>query len=420
MNKKTDKQKLYDAVKRAKAAQLRLGALSTAQKNKILADWARSLQKNKNQILKANAKDVKAARAIGYPPAFLDRLVLNETRLGLMAEGLSQVRSLPDPVREVVENYKRGGLKIRRVRIPLGLIAMIYESRPNVTVDAASLCFKSGNACVLRGGSEAFQTNRVLVKILQAGLEKNSCPPEIVTMLPGTDRRSMAYLLAFDGLVDVAIPRGGEKLMQFVKKHAKVPVIRHDKGVCSLFVDASADLEKSVTVVLNAKTQRPGVCNALETLYVHQKIAVPFLQMLLPALAQVPCEVRADAFLKKKFPDVKLARERDWGTEYLAPILAIKTVKDVQAALQCVLQYSSHHTDGILTADAKHAALYRNTLDSSCVMVNTSTRFNDGFELGLGAEMGISTSKLQAYGPMGLKELTTLRFEVESDYAVRR
>lgn len=419
----TSPQQLHKLVQQVRASALQLQTLTTAQKNRVLATWAKDLKKNSVLIFRANARDVSAAQKNGVSPALLDRLVLNPQRLQEVIAGLMAVRKLPDPVGEVVESSKRNGLRISRVRIPLGVICMIYESRPNVTVDAAALCLKSGNAVILRGGSEALQTNTVLVKILRQSLQrlpgKTKALQNAVVMLPNTDRQTLATLLSLRDGIDLVIPRGGSQLMQFIHEHAKVPVIKHDKGVCSLFVDASADLPKSVRVVLNAKTQRPGVCNALETLYVHKKIAKEFLTLLLPELAKVPCEVRADATLKKQFPKVQLATTTDWSEEYLAQILAIKTVADVDDAIAHVQKYSSHHTDGILTQNPKNIQKYLNSLDASCVMINTSTRFNDGGELGLGAEIGISTTKLHAYGPMGLKELTAVRFEVQSDYKIR-
>ena len=421
--KPTSPQQLQKLVQQVRASALQLQTLTTTQKNRILAGWSNDLKKNAAAIFKANARDVAAAQKNAVPPALLDRLILNPQRLQEVIAGLKAVQKLKDPVGEVVEVTKRNGLRIARVRIPLGVICMIYESRPNVTVDAAALCIKSGNAVILRGGSEALHTNTILVKILRQSLQKVSSRTKplhnAVTMLPNTERQTLATLLSLRDGIDLVIPRGGPKLMQFIHEHAKVPVIKHDKGVCSLFVDASADLKKSVAVVLNAKTQRPGVCNALETLYVHKKIANSFLKILLPELAKVPCEVRADANIKKRFPQVQLATAQDWSEEYLAQILAIKTVADVDDAILHVQQYSSHHTDGILTNNPKHMQKYLNSLDTSCVMINTSTRFNDGGELGLGAEIGISTTKLHAYGPMGLKELTAVRFEVRSDYRIR-
>lgn len=413
------KTKIKTLALKAKKASYAAATLKTQSKNQILKDLAKSLKQNQKQILSANQKDIKAAEKKNLNAAMLDRLLLNEKRIEDMIQGLQDVQKLKDPVGEVLQSYNQNRLQVKRVRIPLGVICMIYESRPNVTIDAAALCLKSGNAVVLRGGSEAFHSNQILVKLLRQVLKKHKVDENIVTMIPFTDRNAMKIILSFDDLIDIAIPRGGERLMAFMKEHSKVPVIKHDKGVCSLFVDESANLDKSLAVILNAKVQRPGVCNALETLYVHQKILTPFLQNLLPLLQEAGVEVRADEKIRKQFKGLKKATDKDWGEEYLDLILSIKTVKDVDEAIQNILKYSSRHTDGILTNQKKQAEKFVNSLDSSCVTINTSTRFNDGGQLGLGAEIGISTTKLHAYGPMGLRELTTSRFQVESDYKIR-
>lgn len=411
--------RLTSLVTKARQAAPDLAALSTDFKNSVLMDIAQELESQTASIIKANTQDLRAAQKKGLSAAMIDRLVLNENRIAEISQAVRDVAALPDPVGEVVEERERGGLDIKHVRIPLGVILMIYESRPNVTVDAAVLCFKSGNAIILRGGSEAFSSSKALVILMQRVLKKHGVSPSVITMVPDTDRKSMTRLLQLDTLIDVVIPRGGESLMQFIKKHSAIPVIKHDKGVCSIFVDESADLDRAITVIDNAKTQRPGVCNALETLYVHEKIAADFLPRLDAILTAKQVEIRGDATVKKILPHVKRASEKDWGTEYLELILAIKTVKDVEDAIRHVRKYSSHHTDSILTANTEHAQRFIAALDSSCVMVNTSTRFNDGGELGLGAEIGISTTKLHAYGPMGLRQLTTVRFVVRSDYRVR-
>lgn len=413
------KNALRTLVEKTRKAAPDLALLSTDKKNTLLLQMADSLIKNESIILKANAKDLKAAQSKGLSPAMLDRLTLNGKRLAGMVQAIREVVGLKDPVNEVTEEHDRNGLNIKHVRIPLGVILMIYESRPNVTVDAAVLCFKSANAVILRGGSEAFHSSHALVKIMRQVLKDNGVSPDVITMVPDTDRKSMVDLLKFDDLIDIVIPRGGEALMQFIKKHSAIPVIKHDKGVCSIFVDESADLERALTVIDNAKTQRPGVCNALETLYVHEKIAADFLPKLAQLLTNKGVELRGDARVKKILPMAKKASEADWSTEYLDLILAIKIVKNVHEAITCVRRYSSHHTDSILTASTENADLFVRSLDSSCVMVNTSTRFNDGGELGLGAEIGISTTKLHAYGPMGLRELTTRKFVVTSDYRSR-
>jgi len=413
------KAKLINLVKKAKVASQTLGILSTAHKNKTLCELADALITLTPDILKANAKDLKVAVKKGMAPAMLDRLTLNEKRIKDMATAVVQVANLPDPVGQIVEDYKHNQLTIKRVRIPLGVIGMIYEARPNVTIDAASLCFKSGNAVVLRGGSEAFHSNTALLKIFTMVLKRCGLDPNAAVMVPFTDRKAMIDLLKLDQYIDVIIPRGGEGLMKFIKEHASIPVIKHDKGVCGIFVDESAKVEPSLNIIENAKVQRPGVCNALETLYVHHAIAPKFLPLLAKKLLPIGVELRGDPAVRKIIPQAGRATEADWSTEYLSLTLAIKTVKGVDDAIANIRKYSSNHTESILTENAQNASLFLNSLDSSCVMVNSSTRFNDGGELGLGAEIGISTTKLHAYGPMGLRELTAIKFVVSSHYGIR-
>lgn len=403
----------------SRVAAASLLTLPTAKKNAVLKTLASQLLRREAVILAANKKDVLAARRKGLAAAMIDRLTLDTKRLRGIASAVRDVAKLPDPVGEVVESSHRGGLSIKRVRIPLGVVCMIYESRPNVTVDAAALCFKSGNAVILRGGSEAFHSSKALVAIVRDAFKKQGVDPNAVFLVPTTDRESMVALLKLDSLIDVVIPRGGEGLMKFIAEHARVPVIKHDKGVCGIFVDATADQERAFAVIVNAKTQRPGVCNALESLYVHRKIAAKFLPKLGKILRDKGVTIRGDAAARKILPDIAVATEADFATEYLDLILSIKIVADVREAVACARKYGSRHTESILTRNRKNAAYFVGALDASCVMVNTSTRFNDGGELGLGAEIGISTTKLHAYGPMGLRELTIPRFLVESDYKTR-
>ena len=412
--------KIESLVKQAKKASHSLLTLSTAKKNKVLLELAKALLRSQKDIIAFNQKDVALATSKGLSGAMIDRLILNEKRITAMSDAVREVASLPDPIGQIVETRERQGLHIKRVRIPLGVIAMIYESRPNVTIDAASLCFKSGNAVILRGGSEAFYSNQCLVKIMQEILQKHHIDPAVVSFVPFTDRQAMIDLLQFDKEISVVIPRGGENLMQFIKEHSKVPVIKHDKGVCSIFVDNSAKVSASLEVIYNAKVQRPGVCNALENLYVHEKIAAEFLPQLFQRLSAADVEIRGDAVARSVVPQMKRAVEKDFDTEYLDLILAVKVVKNVEDAVSEIRAHSSGHTESILTQNKKNATFFVNELDSSCVMVNTSTRFNDGGELGLGAEIGISTTKLHAYGPMGLNELTSTKFVVESDYKTRK
>lgn len=403
----------------ARMASQSLPLLSTKCKDAVLKDVARTLIQQTKAIVLANTKDVDAAKVKGLSKAMIDRLMLDAKRIKGIADAVVEITKLKDPVGMVVEKCKRLGIRIEKVRIPLGVIGMIYESRPNVTIDAAALCFKSGNAIILRGGSEAFHSNDVLVKIFQTVLKKHKIDPDVVSRVPDTDRQSMIDLLSMDRFVDVIIPRGGEGLMRFIAEHTRIPVIKHDKGVCSLFVDKDVAIDKAIRIIQNAKVQRPGVCNALENLFVHQAIAKKFLPKLQQALSLDHVELRGDQKTRKILPEIKQAEEGDFTTEYLDLILSIKIVKDVQEAIQCVYKYSSNHTDGILTPNKKNADLYKRAITSSCVVINSSTRFNDGGQLGLGAEIGISTTKLHAYGPMGLNELTTTKYIVESDYKVR-
>ena len=413
------KSEITKIAQKTHAASQELSAIKTTTKNKILKEIASALIKNKKDIMKVNAKDVNAAKKKGLNAALIDRLVLDEKRIKGMRDAVMDVAKLPDPVGEITEKRKKGKLTIEKMRIPLGVICMIYESRPNVTVDAATLCFKSGNAVILRGGSEAFHSNRYLVSLIQAVLKKNKLSPHIVSMVPQTDRKAMIDLLKLDQFIELVIPRGGEGLMKFIGEHTRIPVIKHDKGVCSIFIDESAPLKNAIEIVINAKVQRPGVCNALESLYVHQKVACKVLPDLCAQLESHGVEIRGDDKVRKTVKDVKKVKEKEFGEEYLDLILSIKVVKDVNDAINNIQKYSSRHTESILTKNKKNAALNVSLLNSSCVMVNTSTRFNDGGELGLGAEIGIATTKLHAYGPMGLKELTTTKFVVNSNYSVR-
>ncbi len=394
--------------------------LDTTLKNTILEAMARGLESHSAAILKENAKDIKAAIAQKMKPAFIDRLTLNEKRIAEMAQGLRDVAALPDPVGKVTSSWTRpNGLEVTRVRIPLGVLGVIFESRPNVTVDAAGLCFKSGNAVVLRGGSEAIHSNKFLGKILQEVLQKNKIPAEAITIIPTTDRRAMVEMLSFSNLIDLIIPRGGEGLMKFVETHSKIPVVKHDKGVCTLFVDESADLDMAVNIVRNAKVSRPGVCNALENVAVHEKVAPLFLSRLNEVLGRDRVELRGDAKARALIPAMKKASEKDWETEYLDLILSCKVVANLDEAIEFIRRYGSHHTEAIVTRNQQNADKFIRSLDSSCVLVNASTRFNDGGQLGLGAEIGISTTKIHAYGPMGLEELTTTKFVVHGNGQVR-
>jgi len=362
-------------------------------------------------ILEANANDMKAGEAAGLSDAMLDRLRLDQARLEGVAAGVRQVMALPDPVG--VERERRtmpNGIELSRMRIPLGLIGMIYESRPNVTIDAAALTLKSGNAVILRGGKEAFHSNRVLGAVFTTALESESVPAAAVSLLPTLERRATLALIQQAGAVDLVIPRGGEGLIRFVSENARVPVLQHFKGVCHLFVDASADLDMAVNITINAKAQRPGVCNALETLLVDASVADAFLPRLAQAMSTCEVTLRGDARACARLPQIEAANDDDWDTEYLDLVLSVAVVDGLDAAIAHVERHGSGHTESIVTANEAHAERWLREVDASLVLVNASTRFNDGSQLGLGAEIGISTTKLHAYGPMGLEELCSSKW----------
>lgn len=407
---------------RAKGATRLLAAASTEQKNAVLRRAAEALRGEAgDRVLDANAKDMVAAAEMGLSKAMLDRLQLDRKRLDAVADGLDQVASLPDPVGSIVEErVLDNGLRVSKMRAPLGLIGIIYESRPNVTADAASLCLKSGNAVLLRGGKEAFLSNTAIAEIFTDALRAEGLPPESVTLLPTTDRQATLVMIGLDGIVDMVIPRGGEGLIRFVAEHAKVPVIQHYKGVCHVFVDRTADPDMALRIALNAKVQRPGVCNSMETLLVDESVAPSFLPQLGAAMSKEGVEIRADDRAASYLNGVKRASEEDWDTEYLDLILNVGVVDGIDGALEHVAKHGSNHTEAIVTKDDANAARWLREVDASLVLVNASTRFNDGFALGLGAEIGISTTKLHAYGPMGLAELCTLKWVGQGDGQVRQ
>ena len=407
---------------RAKDASRVLANASTAKKNAVLRRAADALRGAAgDRVIEANARDMVAAEQMGLSKAMLDRLQLDRTRLDGVADGLEQVVSLPDPVGALVEErVLENGLRVGKMRAPLGLIGIIYESRPNVTADAASLCLKSGNAVLLRGGKEAFHSNTAIAEVFTQALADEGLPPEAVTLLPTTDRQATLVMIGLDGIVDMVIPRGGEGLIRFVAEHAKVPVIQHYKGVCHVFVDRSADPDMALEIALNAKVQRPGVCNAMETLLVDAAVAPTFLPKLGAAMGARGVELHADDRAASHLNGVKPASEADWDTEYLDLILNVGVVDGIDAALEHVAKHGSNHTEAIVTKDAAHADRWLREVDASLVLVNASTRFNDGFALGLGAEIGISTTKLHAYGPMGLAELCTLKWVGQGEGQVRQ
>ncbi len=409
--------------KMAKDAKIAARVLRKAQreeKDAALKLMASKLGERKENIQKENEKDLRLAREKGLSSAMIDRLTLNDETIEAMAEGLREVVALPDPVGEVTGMWKRpNGLVVGRVRIPLGVIGFIYESRPNVTVDAAGLCLKSGNAVILKGGSEAIHSNLVLADILREALEEVGLPEKAIQVVPTTEREAVGILLSLEDDVDVIIPRGGEGLIRFVTEHSRIPVLKHYKGVCHIYVDEFADLETALEICFNAKVQRPGVCNAMETMLVHERIADDFLPPMAKRLQDAGVEIRGCPKTLALVPGTKAVVESDWPAEFLDLILSVKVVASMDEALDHIEKYGSNHTEAIITKDYKRSQRFLAEVDSSVVLVNASTRFNDGFQLGLGAEIGINTSKLHAFGPMGLEELTTTKFVVYGDGQVR-
>jgi len=411
---------VHHMAQKAKEAARGLGTLSRGVKDQIILRAAELLRERQRDILTANERDVKVAKAQAYAPAFIDRLMLSDKVFDSMTKGLQEVAALPDPVGAVTGMWVRpNGLKVGRQRIPLGVIGFIYESRPNVTLDAAALCLKSGNAVILKGGKEALHSNLALAQVVQDALAEAGAPAAAVQVIPSVAREATLELLKQDELVDLIIPRGGEGLIRFVAEHSRIPVLKHYKGVCHIFVDESADLDMAEEVCYNAKVQRPGVCNAMETMLVHEAVTPKFLPRMLGRFRQARVELRGCSRTREIDPQVIPAQEADWGAEFLDLILAVKVVPDLDAALDHIAQYSSNHTEAIITGDYDRSQRFLKEVDSSVVLVNASTRFNDGGELGLGAEIGINTSKLHAFGPMGLEELTTTKFIVYGDGQIR-
>ncbi|WP_337880162.1 glutamate-5-semialdehyde dehydrogenase [Rheinheimera sp.] len=404
----------------AKAASLQLAQLSEAEKNAALHAIAQGIENQQQAILAANALDMAAGRDKGLDDAMLDRLLLTPERLLKLAAAVRQVAALPDPVGQIRDLTTRpNGIQVGRMRIPLGVIAMIYEARPNVTADAGALCLKSGNAVILRGGREALQSSLAIAAVMQQALQQQGIHSAAISVVPDPDRGLLLQLLQQKQYIDLVIPRGGEGLIHFVSDHSKIPVIQHYKGICHLYVDKDADLDKALALLLNGKTQRPGVCNALETLLVHQQIAGHFLPKAAAALAAQQVEVFACTHSLGFFSQAQLADEAQFDTEYLRLALSVKTVPDYAAAVAHIQRHSSGHTEVICTQDYSTAQRFIRDINSAVVMVNASSRFSDGGELGLGAEIGISTSKLHAYGPMGLEALTTEKYLVLGDGQIR-
>ncbi len=405
----------------AKMAAYSLANTATEVKNKALLAMAEALQKNKDDILFKNEIDVEAAKEAGLNQALIDRLTLDDNRIGSMIKGLQEVAELKDPVGEIISASERpNGLKINKVRVPLGVIGIIYESRPNVTVDTAGLCLKSGNAVILRGGSEAVNSNHILVKTIAAAAYAAGIPEGAIQFIETTDRQAVLEIVKLDKFIDVIIPRGGEELIRFIKEHSTIPVIAHGKGVCHTYVDLEADLKMAEEICFNAKVQRPGVCNAMETLLVHKGVALEFLPQMAGRFIKANVELRGDEKTLTILKGIKAAVEEDWSAEYLDLILAVKIVDTYEEAVAHINKYGSRHSEAIVTNNKKRAEDFLKAVDSAAVYWNASTRFTDGGEFGMGAEIGISTQKMHARGPMGLNELCSYKYIVYGNGQVRK
>jgi len=412
---------MRDLGMRVRAASRRLAHADTRAKNRALAAIAADIDRDRNALAEANRADLEAGATQGLAPALLDRLELTPGRVEAMIEGLHQVAALPDPVGAILDLSGRpSGIRVGRMRVPLGVVGIIYESRPNVTVDAAALCLKSGNATLLRGGSEAFRSNQALARSIRRGLDQAGLPADGVQVVATKDRAAVGAMITMPEWVDVIIPRGGKGLIERIAREARVPVIKHLDGICHVYIDAAADPDKAYEVALNAKTQRYGTCNTMETLLVAQDVAAAILPRLGAAFRDRGVELRGCPRTQAILPYALAATEADWDTEYLAPILSVRLVVDLDAAIEHIARHGSHHTDVIITEDYGRAWRFLREVDSSSVMVNASTRFADGFEYGLGAEIGISTDKFHARGPVGLEGLTSLKFVVLGNGEVRR
>ncbi|GKS69547.1 glutamate-5-semialdehyde dehydrogenase [Nitrosomonas sp. PY1] len=415
------KQYMQTVGKMARAASRLVAKADTATKNNALIAMANAIRRDEALLLAANNKDVDSARAQGLEAAMIDRLTLSTKGIATMAEGLIQIAALPDPVGEVSElRYRPSGIQVGKMRVPLGVVGIIYEARPNVTADAAALCLKAGNAAILRGGSEAIHSNQAIVACVKEGLRKAGLPETAVQVIETTDRTAVGELITMQDDVDVIIPRGGKGLIERIAKEARIPVIKHLDGVCHVYIDEQADIDKAIRIADNAKTQRYGTCNTLETLLIHRAIADKVLPALSKIYIEKGVELRGDDTACGKVPQMKAATEQDWYEEYLAPILSIRIVDSLDQAIDHIAQYGSQHTDAIVTENYSHAQRFLREVDSSSVMVNASTRFADGFEYGLGAEIGISTDKIHARGPVGLEGLTSQKFIVLGNGEVRQ
>ena len=410
---------MTNVLQKVKKASKMVATLKGGLKDRILLEMADALENGTKTIIKENKKDIKYAKANNISEALIDRLLLNETRIKSMATALREIATLKNPVGRILEGWELpNGLRIEKTAVPIGVIGIIYESRPNVTSDAAALCFKSGNSCILKGGKEAENSNRVIAEILQDVLKKNNLPKEVISLLPDYSREGVAKLIKMDKYVDLIIPRGGEGLVRYVSENSSVPVVKHDKGLCHTYIHKDADIDKAIKIAINAKVQRPGVCNAMETLLIDEDIADIILPILKFEFDKSDTELRGD---KKvcKIIETKKADKKDWDTEYLANILSIKIVKDEEEAIQHIQNYGSGHSEAIITQNYSASEKFLNEIDAACVYVNASTRFTDGGEFGFGAEVGISTNKLHARGPMGINDLTTYKFKIYGEGQIR-
>jgi glutamate-5-semialdehyde dehydrogenase len=416
----TIEETILNMAKNARTAAGLMAKCPTLKKNQALKNIARQLEKDAARIKQENEKDIRLAEQSGLSAAMIDRLRVTDKVIQSMAAGLLEVAALNDPVGSLSASWRRpNGLEVARMRIPLGVIGIIYESRPNVTVDAAGLCLKAGNAVILRGGSEALHSNRTLAESIAAALAEAGLPETAVQVVPVTDREAVTHLLSLEEYIDLIIPRGGEGLIRFVVQHSAIPVLKHYKGVCHVYVDEDADLAMARAICMNAKVQRPGVCNAMETLLVHENIARAFLPEMAAQFTAAGVVLRGCPVTRNIIPDAEPATEEDWFAEYLDLILAVRIVRDMDEALAHIARYGSSHTEAIVTRNYQRSRRFLREADASVVLVNASTRFNDGGQLGLGAEIGISTSKLHAFGPMGVDELTTAKFVVLGDGQIR-
>jgi glutamate-5-semialdehyde dehydrogenase len=416
----TVEEEIIKMAKAARTASTQIAGCSSNKKDDVLLGIAEKIEEKSASIKKANLKDISRAKKMGLSDAMIDRLTVSDATIKSMANGLREVARLNDPVGSITKTWMRpNGLEVSRIRIPLGVIGIIYESRPNVTIDAAGLCLKAGNAVILRGGSEALHSNQALAGIIEQILNESGLPEKAVQVIPVRDRKAVNILLNQEEYIDLIIPRGGEGLIRFVVEHSRIPVLKHYKGVCHVYVDEGADISMAEEICLNAKVQRPGVCNAMETMLVHRSIAPRFLPKMAECYESSGVEIRGCPETCQILPDAQKAKEADWPAEYLDLVLAVKVVEDMDQAISHIANYGSSHTEAIVTNSYGRAKRFVREVDSSVVLVNASTRFNDGGELGLGAEIGISTSKLHAFGPMGVEELTTTKFAVFGNGQIR-